>query len=156
MGRASTYETLTQVRPNLFIGGYRAASDPQLLAKNKIDVVVSMIGAKETPRFAGIDHACMPAQDLPGHDIREAAVAAATYALQKMRQGRTVLVHCHAGISRSATVVLLILMAQGEALKTALADLKARRPQVQPNAGFMKLLANVSKQIDGKLKARKG
>jgi hypothetical protein len=53
----------------------------------------------------------------------------------------SVLVHCAAGVSRSATVVLGYLMArQNLSLAAALQHLKEVRPWVSPNPGFMQQL----------------
>jgi len=54
----------------------------------------------------------------------------------------SVLVHCAAGVSRSATVVLGYLMSRHNyTLAAALEHLKAVRPWVAPNLGFMQQLA---------------
>lgn len=51
--------------------------------------------------------------------------------------GGAILVHCKMGVSRSASTVLAYLMkSQGWSLDEAFANLKARRPIVQPNEGF--------------------
>jgi hypothetical protein len=55
--------------------------------------------------------------------------------------GHTVIVHCVAGISRSATVVLDFLMKRDKLdYDTALARLQKKRYQVAPNALFERLL----------------
>ena len=52
-----------------------------------------------------------------------------------------VLVHCRAGISRSATLVLAFLMKSRRwRMKRALEHLRACRPIVKPNEGFMEQL----------------
>ena len=52
-----------------------------------------------------------------------------------------VLVHCHLGLSRSATVVLSYLMASRHiSLDHALDQLHARRPTIAPNRGFLSQL----------------
>ncbi|CAI5445563.1 unnamed protein product [Caenorhabditis angaria] len=52
-----------------------------------------------------------------------------------------VFIHCNAGISRSATITIGYLMKSLKIdLKTALEICKAQRPNVKPNAGFMKQL----------------
>lgn len=51
------------------------------------------------------------------------------------------LVQCHAGKSRSASVVLAYLMKyKNMGFGTAMAYLKQRRPRVNPNVGFIEQL----------------
>lgn len=53
----------------------------------------------------------------------------------------TVLVHCKAGISRSAAMVIYHLMrSRGYTLKDAIAHVKAKRRIISPNDGFMSAL----------------
>lgn len=52
--------------------------------------------------------------------------------------GGTVLVHCHGGVSRAAALVLAFLIAhEGMCFDGALASLRAARPIVAPNPGFV-------------------
>jgi len=58
-----------------------------------------------------------------------------------------VLVHCYAGVSRSTTIVLAYLMARrGMRLAEALALVKAARPAVCPNQGFMEQLRHYERK----------
>merc|ERR1712151_1135912 len=65
-----------------------------------------------------------------------------------LSSGRRILVHCHAGVSRSATVVLAFLMQKRfdkkeqdkSAYEWALQLAKSRRRCVGPNPGFVKQL----------------
>lgn len=51
------------------------------------------------------------------------------------------LVHCQAGISRSASIVISYLMERfSMSYDEARKYLKARRPQIDPNDGFVKQL----------------
>lgn len=56
-----------------------------------------------------------------------------------------VLVHCFAGVSRSATVVLAYMMYKGASLAEALALLRSKRSVVSPNPSFMKQLIEYEK-----------
>lgn len=59
-----------------------------------------------------------------------------------------VLVHCAAGISRSATVCIAYLMRyQGYTLKEALELCQKARPIVEPNEGFMEQLKLFERKI---------
>ncbi|KAJ6518587.1 protein-tyrosine phosphatase-like protein [Mycena vulgaris] len=58
--------------------------------------------------------------------------------------GEGVLVHCHQGVSRSATVVAAYLMATHPPIHDSLSAIKflqTLRPIVQPNSGFLDQLA---------------
>ena len=49
-----------------------------------------------------------------------------------------VLVHCNAGASRSVSIVIAFLVkTEGATVECLLQEMKANRPCVQPNAGFM-------------------
>ena len=59
-----------------------------------------------------------------------------------------ILVHCHAGISRSATMCLAYLMqAQHYALEDAYDYLKSRRSIISPNLNFMQQLLEFESQL---------
>jgi hypothetical protein len=52
-----------------------------------------------------------------------------------------VLVHCNAGVSRSTSVILgFLILERGYKFDEAYALVKAKRPCIQPNAGFMNQL----------------
>lgn len=142
----STYDTLSWVDGNVAIGGYKAASNKQLMSD--FDCIVSMIPVKDTPRFAGIEYFSKPVPDNPKYNIASEAGDAAIFVRNRIAAGKRVFVHCHAGISRSATVVLIYLMARhGMPLPDALALLKNKRPQVHPNDGFMRILKCIDAQM---------
>ncbi|KDN53136.1 hypothetical protein K437DRAFT_289675 [Tilletiaria anomala UBC 951] len=69
----------------------------------------------------------------------------------------TVLVHCQAGISRSATLVAAYLMwRRGISTSAALELIRARRPQADPNSGFvaqLELYEQCDHQVDLRHKA---
>lgn len=60
---------------------------------------------------------------------------------QSLEMGDAVLVHCMAGISRSATIVIGYLMiSKGISLSAAFAHVKSARPCINPNDGFLRTL----------------
>ena len=60
---------------------------------------------------------------------------------QAMEQKQKILVHCMAGQSRSASMVLAYLITkQGMTLSDALMAVRQKRPSVMPNPGFIKNL----------------
>ena len=68
--------------------------------------------------------------------------------------GGKVLVHCQAGISRSATICLAYLMChKGLNLEQAYDFLKARRSIIAPNLNFMRQLLQFETELEEKRKS---
>ena len=64
--------------------------------------------------------------------------------------GGKVLVHCHAGISRSATVCIAYLMYKNNfTLEQAFDHVRSRRGVISPNLNFMQQLQEFEKDICG-------
>ena len=131
-----------RVDANVLIGGYLAASDPDFVRREGITRLRKMTGDNSSYQYhRGVAYFVFPSLDEPDYDIRGDAVAAVQAVVAGIEAGEQVLVHCHAGVSRSATVVLLYLMAvRGLHLGAALAHLRRARPVVAPNVGFMRTL----------------
>lgn len=71
-------------------------------------------------------------------------------------QGENVLIHCMAGISRSATLVVSYLMRKFKiGYRTAMQYLEMRRPIVDPNPGFRRQLRNFQEELYYTKKRRK-
>lgn len=67
---------------------------------------------------------------------------------QVSRDGGKVLVHCVAGMSRSAALCLAYLVKhRGMTLRKAFSHLRACRPCVRPNSGFFRQLIEFEEQI---------
>ena len=93
---------------------------------------------------------CHVVQVLDSPDASIAPHFASTSAfIHKARQnGKGVLVHCFAGKSRSATVVAAYLMQYGGMdLAGALNAVRAARPQVCPNSGFLHQLEQLQQEL---------
>lgn len=153
---AAPYDTASRVDAAVWIGGYRAAADPAFARRAGITHVVKLFadgapgpdGPCPVVRHPGVRYFVAAAVDSPDYDIRRDAVAALRFLRAAAAGGGRVLVHCHAGISRSATVVLLYLMTRyGCRLDAALQALRAVRPVVRPNPGFMRWLRAVDARL---------
>lgn len=93
----------------------------------------------------------IPVFDNRGEDILGHMEAAFKFIEEGKHYGN-VLVHCHKGISRSASFVLGYLMKKNEmTLDEALGHVQSCRPIVQPNESFMSQL----KQYDSQLSLRR-
>ena len=79
-----------------------------------------------------------------------AALAEAVPRIQAARAaGGTVLVSCAAGRSRSAAVVMALLVADGAALADAWARVRSDRPWAYPNVGFLAQLRAFEQRARG-------
>ena len=137
---------MSVILPNLLLGdvndafmAVRGSTRPQ------VNAILTM--AAELPlhkQFMGLQHFLdykyIPMDDSPSQDLLSNLPEALDFIQTQLEQGHTVLVHCAAGISRSASVVIAYLMSHGMSLEQAYGYVKSRRPIVQPNPGFMQQL----------------
>jgi len=59
------------------------------------------------------------------------------------------LVHCNAGQSRSASIIIYYLMTKGNTLQQSYQYVKARKPDIRPNYGFCSQLQGMEQTIFG-------
>jgi len=143
---ANAVFTGQRVDSNVFISGFRAAADPGFVRRRGIAAIVKMFA--DDPRYPGgaarlpgVRYLVLPSEDRPDYDIQPDAVRAVAFIRDAIARNELVLVHCHWGVSRSATAVLLHLMVHRRLpLALALDRLRVVRPIVNPNPGFMAFL----------------
>lgn len=90
---------MTEVAPNVFVGGWSAARDHG----NEFDVIINC--AVDAPNYGEFQFSIV---DGPGNK-REEVQAAIACVEEAVRSGKRVLVHCMAGFSRSVTVTAAAL-----------------------------------------------
>lgn len=90
----------------------------------------------------------LAALDRPDQDLTSIFTECFDFIDEGRQDGGACLVHCFAGVSRSATITIAYLMHKGVAadLETALDIVKDERPFVNPNPGFMKQVGPVAHQ----------
>ncbi len=136
-------DTANQVDPYVYVGGFLAAADPTFLRREGITRIVKLFADDDSYpggacRIPGVEYLVLPARDEKDYNICGDAIAAVEFIQEAISENKKVMVHCHAGISRSPTVVLFYLMIDSNyELRSALARLKMARPVIQPNPGFM-------------------
>jgi len=133
----------------LYLGNRAASEDfPYFKAKN-ISVVVDMAGCKYKYPPNLIPHVlCIEAEDVDAYDLTEHFEKCFDFIHEHRKNGRGVLVHCMAGVSRSATIVIGYLMRyQNMDLKTAYQFVKKKRTCIGPNKGFIQQLMQYDKNV---------
>lgn len=82
--------------------------------------------------------------DLPETDMRPTLADCLPFIHEAIGRKENVLVHCNAGVSRTAAVAIAYLMHyHAMPFEVAHALVKNKRPAIQPNAGFTKQLKNM-------------
>lgn len=74
---------------------------------------------------------------------------------EQLNAGRNLLIHCHAGVSRSATITIAYLMTKNQwTYDEALEFLKSKRKWVRPNFGFEKQLRDYEQRLNAMRRSR--
>jgi len=129
----------TQILPFLYLGNGRDASDLATLQQLKISRVLNVTA--DLPGFHqahGILYKQLPAADSGQQNLRQYFDEAHQFIDEARMNSGAVLIHCHAGISRSPTMAIAYLMRHASlSLVEAYTTVKQRRPIISPNLNFM-------------------
>lgn len=135
-------ETCDLIIDGLYLGGVMSALNELDLQVKKITHILSLDN-KPLPLTAThkLTYKHVYALDMDDFDLISCFTECFTFIDQAIDGHCSVLVHCQAGMSRSASVVVGYLMYKQQLdLKTSLQHVTSRRPQVRPNYGFMEQL----------------
>jgi hypothetical protein len=135
-GVPSLIEALLPARVLL---GARHHVSEELVEDMSIGLILNV--TRDPPALPGITRS-LPVNDDAGEDITRVCAEARALLDEASARGVTVLVHCAAGVSRSGSVVVDYVRARLglRDAHEALARVRASRPQVAPNTGFMRQL----------------
>lgn len=138
--------TISEIEPGLFIGDSASSSELSTLTKNNITAIVSLAnnGAEAWSRPANRElvpadcHMFVCCADSPTQDLLARLADICEFIdAHSAEAGSNVLVHCTAGRSRSATIVVAYLMRKnGQSLDTVLKNVKDKR-RIDPSANFI-------------------
>ncbi|WIA21302.1 hypothetical protein OEZ85_000534 [Tetradesmus obliquus] len=130
-----------KVHEGLFIGSVMAEANKHMLLRAGITDILQVAQGLFPHHPLVFNYMNIQVQDVPSEDLVAFFPTCFEFIDRAISKGGRVLVHCAAGASRSATVVLGYLMARcGMDLTAAVEHLKAVRPWVCPNLGFLKQL----------------
>uniref|UniRef100_A0A7R9YSG4 Protein-serine/threonine phosphatase n=1 Tax=Chlamydomonas euryale TaxID=1486919 RepID=A0A7R9YSG4_9CHLO len=130
---------VSAVLPQLLLSGKEAEKDVELLRELGVTHVLQ-IGVELRPSHdeeRGFSYLSLPAYDLEDQDILSLLPKGFEFIDSAIKARGKVLVHCAAGVSRSASVCIAYLMrSERTSFVQAHARVKAARPIVAPNLGF--------------------
>ncbi|XP_011199326.2 dual specificity protein phosphatase 18 [Bactrocera dorsalis] len=143
---------ISQLTPSLYLCGAGVVM-PMILDQLQVRFIINVapelpdtpLSSVTKPLYLRINAYDRPATDLSVHFDEVADM------IEEVRQlGGKSLVHCVAGVSRSATLCLAYLMKYGGmSLRAAYLHVKAIRPQIRPNTGFFQQLRCYEEQLRG-------
>ncbi|KAM9811062.1 dual specificity protein phosphatase 18-like [Neosynchiropus ocellatus] len=145
---------LSRITDYLFLSNARAASDVALLARNNITCVISVTERATAPP-PGLEFLHVPVSDSPSAPLGDHFDLLSEKIRRTAELGGRALVHCNAGVSRSASVCMAYLVRHERAsLREAHEWVKRSRPVARPNAGFWEQLIRYEQGIRGSTSVR--
>ena len=128
-------DNLNQITGNIWLGNYQSASSKFSLTKAKITHILT-VGSGLPPRFSPQEYTYLTISehDIPSANLKQHFEKCHNFIQAAINAGGNVLVHCYAGISRSATIVISFLMKEyGLSLNDATKHTQDQRWFINPN-----------------------
>lgn len=133
---------------HLYLGSVGAAYNLQVLKNLQISCILTVCECLP-PKFPNdFEYKVISVTDEPSTRLNNYFQEATDFIKKAIEEGKNVLVHCFAGVSRSATIVIAYLMRFHKMeYNTALSHVKSRRPWINPNYGFQGQLRRFGVQL---------
>jgi dual specificity phosphatase 12 len=131
---------MDEVVPGVWIGDLQSALDVKGLKERNIFSILTAMRGKITIH-ATFNRYQINIDDSANEDVLVHFLPSISFIQNELDKGRGVLVHCMAGISRSATIIAAYLMYSLKLDPESAVDMiKTVRPIIEPNEGFMEQL----------------
>ncbi|XP_044126681.1 uncharacterized protein LOC122920916 [Bufo gargarizans] len=148
---------LSLILPFLYLGNEKDAQDLGRMVSLNIGHVLNV--TTHLPLYhaesGALRYKRLPATDNSKQDLRQYFEEAFEFIEEAQQEGKGILIHCQAGVSRSATVVIAYLMKHtlmtvGDAYKFV----KGKRPIISPNLNFMGQLLEFESDLNAGITPR--
>jgi protein-tyrosine phosphatase len=138
-----------EILPGLLIGSAPGRRQRHALVRAGVGFVVDLRAeatgvSEQWPQTVMVRHAPIVDRDAPAPELLDDL---AGRIIDAIREGGTVLVHCHAGQGRAATVGCATLMRLGYDLVAAYRLLRDRRPVVSPTGRQLEALRGYAARL---------
>ena len=143
----NTFEA-TEIIDNLWLGSLTSSCNREALQERNIETIVStVLGATAMYPF-DFKYERAKLRDVEDENIIDEINRLLPIIRKEIVNKRGILCHCHAGRSRSATIVAAYLVKyHNMSVDEALVYIKDKRTQVDPNPGYVKQLYEYEKQV---------
>lgn len=142
------YNPMHEIEPGLYLGSMDAGRDESLLREKAVTHVLGILDNFFCmPKFEGITYFRVEMADSFQSNIENHLPAVLEFIEQARKEGHNVLVHCAAGISRSASFVIAYMMVKYNMQYEAARDfVRSKRGCIMPNLGFRRQLEDLKVQ----------
>lgn len=162
-------DTVSLVAPNIFITNWESSNNPNVLKKYDIKGVITVERTNKPNdivlfmRKNYIKFLQFKLDDIPSEPIQQYLDIAATFIDSIVSKGENVLVHCAAGISRSASIIVYYLARKLvrtgvnpiDAVNLIIDEIRRLRP-INPNPGFIKQIIDELHKVHSKNSRKEG
>ena len=126
-----------RITDHIFIGSLRTAQEQRVYEELGISHVLTCGTGMSVHLCDGMDQLLLPLMDTVEEKLQGHLEKGIEYIKNIAQKDEKVLVHCFAGLSRSASLVCAYLMKENNwTFEKSLECVKAGRPNAQPNDGF--------------------
>ncbi|CAF0710705.1 unnamed protein product [Brachionus calyciflorus] len=144
---------MNEIIPRLYLSNDTAARNRELLTQYKITHILNLTVNIPNKFEPDIVYMKLTIFDMENQNIRQYFNETYEFIENALKdKNNSVLVHCNAGISRSASFVIAYLLKKGlfKNYTDAYNHVKKCRPAICPNKGFERQLQDLSRSIDRK------
>jgi predicted protein tyrosine phosphatase len=139
---------MSQITEKVFLGNIQDAQNIEFITKNKITLIISVLGENLRQFHKDVKQVMFPIHDMPHENI--IPIAEKCYDLILKNKGH-VLVHCMQGVSRSSSVVIYYIMKRFKMnYDDTRAYVKEYRSMIWPNDGFEEQLMSIEHNFSNK------
>ncbi len=142
--------SFNEIIDNIYVGNYTTALDANLMIKEGITYILNCgNGLKNFYENENIfEYLYIPLYDSTSQKLDKYLEKANKFIKEGSENGNKILIHCGAGVSRSATLCLMYMITEKKyKFSEAYKIMKEKRKCVIPNMGFRKLLEQKSYEI---------
>ena len=140
--------TPVEIIPHLFLGSIGSASNLKQLQNFKITHIVCCASGIKNFFPDDFKYINLNLLDSEKEDIKQYFKESFDFIDEAIKNGGNVLVHCHAGVSRSSSILISYIMKSKKMKLNEVLDLlKTKREKVSPNAGFLRQLSDYEKEL---------
>ena len=137
----SEFYKISPITNNIYLSGIMVAQDINKIKEYNINCIVNC--TKTIPNYFDITYLRVPVDDTYNQHIEQYFDETYNFIENCINENKNILVHCHAGISRSSTILIAYFMRKNNwDLQQALDFLRSKRSIVNPNPDFIKALDN--------------